>query len=300
MSISSYGPLLDKNEKTARPSGSRYDGAERWALDGGDQEANPFTWERAIAAYGHGSLKAREEAYFRLGHVIHLLADMSEVDHATNTVHPASGKYLKLNEEDLTDQVVRMLVLATRAVTDDASSSAEAFVDRNSRDLIRKTIRDAMRDLGFSGPVRRTGLEGVAEDSIHPESVRDFFPIPESNGLEDQLNNLRPPSPSADEMPGCRDFPAFFNELASYAKREHPRRHEARGGVRRHGPCPPSAMTAGYLATAALFGPGSQKTQTVGQAWAAVCKKVPLLPDLRHPHDRRAGSEILRSLPALS
>ena len=144
----------------------------------GGSEANPFTWGRAIAAYGHGSLKAREEAYYRLGHVVHLLADMSEVDHATNTVHPASGKYLEINEDDLTDRVVQMLVLATRAVTDDTSSSAEAFVDRNSRDLIRKTIRDAMRDLGFSGPVRRTGLEGVAEDGIDPESVRDFFPIP--------------------------------------------------------------------------------------------------------------------------
>ena len=266
-------PLLDKNEKSARPSGSRYDGAERWALDGGGSEANPFTWGRAIAAYGHGSLKAREEAYYRLGHVVHLLADMSEVDHATNTVHPASGKYLEINEDDLTDRVVQMLVLATRAVTDDTSSSAEAFVDRNSRDLIRKTIRDAMRDLGFSGPVRRTGLEGVAEDGIDPESVRDFFPIPESNGLEDRLKNLRPPSPSADEMPGCRDFPAFFNELASYAKRERPADMRLAVGCADMVPVLQSAMTAGYLATAALFGPGSQKTQTVGQAWAAVSKK---------------------------
>lgn len=266
-------PLLDKNEKTARPSGLRYDGAERWALDGGGAEANPFTWERAIAAYGQGSLKAREEAYFRLGHVIHLLADMSEVDHATNTVHPASGQYLKINEEDLTDRVVKMLVLATRAMTDDTSSSAEAFVDRNCRELIRKTIGDALRDLGFSGPVRRTGLEGIAEDSIDPESVRDFFPLPESNGLEDALTNLRPPSPSADELPGCRDFPAFFNELAAYAKKERPAGMKLAVGCADIVPVLQTAMTAGYLATAALFGPDSQGAQTVGQAWAAVSNK---------------------------
>jgi hypothetical protein len=266
-------PLFDKNEKTARPNGPRYDGAERWALDGGGAEANPFTWERAIAAYGHGSLKAREEAYFRLGHVVHLLADMSEVDHATNTVHPASGQYLIVNEEMLTDRVVKMLVLATRAMTDDTSSAAEAFVDRNSRDLIRKTIGDAMRNLGLNGPVQRTGLEGIAEDSIDPESVRDFFPTPESNGLNAKLKDLRPPSPGADETPGCRDFPAFFNELASFAKRERPAGMPLAVGCADMVPVLQSAMTAGYLATAALFGPGSQETQTVGQAWAAVTKK---------------------------
>lgn len=268
-----FWPILDKNERTARPSGPRYDGAERWALDGGGLEANPFTWERAIAAYGHGSLKAREEAYFRLGHVIHLLADMSEVDHATNTVHPASGKSLIVNEEMLTEQAVQMLVLATRAVTDDASPSAEAFVDRNSRDLIRGTIAEAMRELGFSGPVQRTGLEGIAEDSIAPDSVRDFFPTPEDNGLKLKVDGLRPPSPSADEMPTCRDFPAFFNELASYAKRERPAGMRLAAGCADMVPVLQRAMAAGYLATAALFGPGGRSTQTVGQAWAAVSQE---------------------------
>ncbi len=266
-------PRFDKNEKIARPSGPRYDGAERWALDGGGLEANPFTWERAVAAYGHGSLSAREEAYYRLGHVLHLLADMSEVDHSTNTVHPGSGKYLIVNEEMLTDFAVKILVLAVRAQTMDFSSPEESFVTKNARDMIRRAVGEVMRRLGFNGPVRRTGYEGVVEDSIAPTSVEDFFPTPESNGLIAQLPGLTPPSPAVNKIPGYKEFPKFFNELATFARRELPSGMRPAVGCDDIVPILQSALEAGYLATVSLFGPGSAQSQTVSQAWAAVSEK---------------------------
>lgn len=69
--------------------GRNYPSALEWARDGaGTQDLR--NWKGAIKAYDY-TPSARAEAYFRLGHVVHLLADMAEPDHATNTVHAASG-----------------------------------------------------------------------------------------------------------------------------------------------------------------------------------------------------------------
>ncbi len=69
--------------------GRNYPSALEWARDGaGTQDLR--NWKGAIEAYDYAP-SARAEAYFRLGHVVHLVADMAEPDHATNTVHAASG-----------------------------------------------------------------------------------------------------------------------------------------------------------------------------------------------------------------
>jgi len=68
-----------------------YPGALQWAKNGAGS-GDLRNWEGAINAYSY-SANSREEAYWRLGHVVHLLTDMAEPDHTTNVPHAASGYY---------------------------------------------------------------------------------------------------------------------------------------------------------------------------------------------------------------
>lgn len=78
-----------ENAAVSPPAGGRYDGALEWARDCAGT-GNPRCWAGAILAYDH-TPGSRAEAYYRLGHCAHLLEDMAEPDHATNTPHPGSS-----------------------------------------------------------------------------------------------------------------------------------------------------------------------------------------------------------------
>jgi len=56
------------------------------------QDLNRLTFVEAINQYNKYTLKGKKNAYFMLGHVIHLLQDQSEPDHAKLVPHPASGQ----------------------------------------------------------------------------------------------------------------------------------------------------------------------------------------------------------------
>lgn len=71
------------------PKGGQYSGAKQWARNG-DGFDTVRNWRGAILAYDYSN-SSRQEAYWRLGHVVHLIADMAEPDHATNTPHAGSG-----------------------------------------------------------------------------------------------------------------------------------------------------------------------------------------------------------------
>jgi hypothetical protein len=66
-----------------------YPTALDWAMFGAGS-GDLRNWEGAIDAYDETE-SSRREAYWRLGHVLHLLADMAEPDHATDTPHAGSG-----------------------------------------------------------------------------------------------------------------------------------------------------------------------------------------------------------------
>lgn len=104
--------------------GLRYPSALEWARDGAGS-GDVRNWKGAIAAYDY-TPASRAEAYFRLGHVVHLVGDMAEPDHATNTPHAASGyayprdlnkitSFLVENKDyvPLTEESVRALQAAT-------------------------------------------------------------------------------------------------------------------------------------------------------------------------------------------
>lgn len=76
-----------------------YDGALDWARDGAGT-SNLRSWRGAFEAYDYSD-SSRREAYWRLGHVVHLLADMAEPDHATLTPHGGSGFVLPRDAEKL-------------------------------------------------------------------------------------------------------------------------------------------------------------------------------------------------------
>lgn len=77
-----------KGAKVTPPPGGFYDGALDWARDGaGTRDLK--NWAGAIRSYG-ASLVECEEAYLRLGHVVHLLGDMTVLDHVMNVPHPGS------------------------------------------------------------------------------------------------------------------------------------------------------------------------------------------------------------------
>lgn len=80
---------LLEGESVTRPQGDYYPDALEWARD----SAGTLTlrnWAGALEAYDYSS-SSRQEAYWRLGHVLHLVQDMAEPDHATATSHWGSG-----------------------------------------------------------------------------------------------------------------------------------------------------------------------------------------------------------------
>lgn len=125
------------------PGGS-YPGALEWARDGAGT-GDLRNWKGAIEAYDY-TPASRAEAYFRLGHVVHLVGDMAEPDHATNTPHAASGfayprdlnkiaAFLIENKNyvPLTEESVRNLRagMAVNAMAGKLRLGYEGFVEEN-------------------------------------------------------------------------------------------------------------------------------------------------------------------------
>jgi hypothetical protein len=65
----------------------------------------PYTWKGAIEAYDY-SRNSKDSAYNYLGHVIHLLSDMTETDHQKGLDHPGSSRTYKIfDSESFRDQL---------------------------------------------------------------------------------------------------------------------------------------------------------------------------------------------------
>lgn len=85
----------------------RYLSAFRWGLQ---DMPDPLDWRAAIEAYDETD-DARERAYEGVGHVLHLLEDMAQPDHARNRPHP--GNYLQ-DYLDLLDRLAPKLAQQVR------------------------------------------------------------------------------------------------------------------------------------------------------------------------------------------
>jgi hypothetical protein len=94
MPLNSWTPLISIIEMEAemegqRASNTRYKSALDW---GRDEMPDDLDWRGALEAYDYADT-GRRRAYEALGHVLHLVQDMGQPDHATNRPHP--GNYLK-------------------------------------------------------------------------------------------------------------------------------------------------------------------------------------------------------------
>jgi hypothetical protein len=85
-----------------KPIGGRYVSARDWGKGDGaahkqaGESGDKMNFQGAIDAYNHYTDKGKKEAYYRMGHVLHLLQDVAQPDHANLVAHPASTK----NEPD--------------------------------------------------------------------------------------------------------------------------------------------------------------------------------------------------------
>jgi len=195
-------------------NGDRFYSARDWGFGGnrtGDgtcsppvEDLNPFTFIEAIKQYNKSTTQGKKNAYFMLGHVIHLLQDQAEPDHAKLVPHPGSG----FTEPEMYDQTYLCEILA-----------AEAALD---------ACGHCMAPLGPLGPLlcgdplilatnpcthaAFTAAEGACRASINPNEV-GFEWLAEHrwtlSRIEPQLRGLYPSRRS--------DYDAFFRSMAYYA-----------------------------------------------------------------------------------
>ncbi|MFC2164277.1 hypothetical protein ACFLT2_04700 [Acidobacteriota bacterium] len=137
--------------------GSRlyYPGALEWARNGaGSQDLR--NWEGAIEAYDY-TAKSRAEAYWRLGHVVHLVADMAEPDHTKNVPHAASGFYYPKDLEKISG-LLNYLDIPAAVFTAGGSKVSKYLIGKGLERLLNLKSWDEKKKVGF---------EGFVEDNSH-------------------------------------------------------------------------------------------------------------------------------------
>ena len=87
-----YFPLRDTaTAKIPKPlSGNRYISARDWAFSG--SQGDKMNFQGAIEAHNYYTSNGLRESYYRMGHVLHLLQDQAEADHALLKDHSGSAK----------------------------------------------------------------------------------------------------------------------------------------------------------------------------------------------------------------
>ncbi len=224
-----FWSILEGSPVTPPKQGRAYLGAADWAFDG---EGNRFSWNCALKTYAWGTVDAKREAYFQLGHVLHLLGDAAEPDHAANVPHPGSGLYLP---DSIDDRLVGFVVSLLRSAIVDRSGLTER--ERDSlrtallpvevalRTEVRRTFLEHLEQRYGTRPLRLTGFEGIFEDSVEPALVRDFFLPDEQPRVPPRVQALRPLvlQPKGPVRHGS--FHAYFDVQARSSKR----RQEASG-----------------------------------------------------------------------
>jgi TolA-binding protein len=163
----------------------RYPGALSWARDGAGTK-DMRNWKGAIEAYDY-SPASRAEAYFRLGHVVHLIADMAEPDHATNTIHAASGyayprdlniilEYFKMGAgyiPGFEEQEKRLeALMASNARRGEERLGFEGFIEERAADLFPSLPGGRVnKRLTFESYFDTMG-------ALSQDAIRNKFPLP--------------------------------------------------------------------------------------------------------------------------
>ncbi len=152
----------------------RYPGAKDWAWNGAGSNTLR-TWQGAIKAYDYSD-SSRQEAYWRLGHVVHLVADMVEPDHITNTPHWGSSFALPedLDKFDIPKNIkaiVRFFLFHSRPISPkDMEKELEKIPMEELGPGEKFLLKILFETIDISHGNRLAGYEWAAEEkvSFHP------------------------------------------------------------------------------------------------------------------------------------
>ncbi|MCJ7680003.1 MAG: hypothetical protein MUP70_04675 [Candidatus Aminicenantes bacterium] len=195
-----------ENAAVTYPSGGYYENILEWAHNGALIPSNPFHWLNAIEAYDY-TLSSRKEAYYRLGHVCHLLEDMSEPDHATGTPHPGSGKIIPDTLEDMFGKPILNRIDRLN-ISQFSREALKAVVSMMYLKLINLIEKD----------MRIIGLEGLIEDNISFSWVEEFFWGSEKTQVKADRTRLGKPPIDGRLIKKFQNFNDYFNKLARKSK----------------------------------------------------------------------------------
>lgn len=158
-----------EGSKLRPPASGFFDGTRDWALDD-LKTGNILNWGGAISAYDY-TQESKEVAYFRLGHVVHLLGDMSDVDHGANIPHPGSGKILPDTIDELFGEKVIASIEKSDYIQDPAKKTAFILLLRMAYALKRQQM------MGEYAGTKFIGYEGLAENLVDFGLVKDYFEL---------------------------------------------------------------------------------------------------------------------------
>lgn len=221
-----------------------YPSALEWARNSaGSGDTN--NWEGAIEAYSY-TPSSRVEAFWRLGHVVHLVADMAEPDHAANVPHAASGFYYpkdlkkisRLIENSKPDiakdprliQVMNRLkrLLELKSWDEKRTVGFEELIDQNTDKIfpdvpaVKKNKQDMFDS--YLSVMAKLSLSAIKEGSGYPLPLGVSF-LPERDQSKLLLINYRWvnwsffPSIQLSDPNECRKFVSLARNLLMSAVR---------------------------------------------------------------------------------
>jgi hypothetical protein len=209
-------PYLEDSELQP-PASGYFDSARDWALDD-LKTGNILNWPGAISAYDY-TQESKEVAYFRLGHVGHLLGDMAEADHGANIPHPGSGKILPDTIDEIFGEHVVSRIEKSEFIQDPLKKTALVMLLRTAYALSRQQM------MGEHAGTKFIGYEGLAENLVDFALVKDYFELGDLNPKEIAANeksifsNLSPPPIAGERIQRFPKPEDYFDSLARESKK---------------------------------------------------------------------------------
>jgi len=206
-----------EGEAVKEPPSLHYEDALSWAKNGAGTQDNPFHWEGAIEAYDYTS-SSRQEAFYRLGHVLHLLVDMAEPDHAGNMPHPGSGKIIPDTIDEMfgTPVIQRLKKLGSNGPGKTYKPTIKTEALKSLLNLLYLKFRGSTP----GKKERLTGFEGVIEENINHGLVAEFFLNEEAIKVAQKplLTRAVPPI-RAQSIQRAKSVDDYFIQLARISKK---------------------------------------------------------------------------------
>jgi hypothetical protein len=204
--------VLMPGTEVTKPEGGRYPGALEWARNGAVSSwsrDNPFNWEGAIRAYDY-THSSRSEAYYRMGHVLHLLTDMAEPDHALNEPHPGSSYGIP---DDLDFFIGDKLY---EVILEDLKPMEMGVIKKAKISWLLYAA--SFRQLAMRG--RALGYERLIDDCIHPKFVEEFFKGKHQSHLhKSETTRATLPPIQGKSLPNLHSIDDLFNSMADLSKK---------------------------------------------------------------------------------